>query len=275
MTSGSLSRARGSSPGPPGLRSAGGAQAAPPPSRLGSGAGRGLASFVRRGRQRPRRAPFSHEAGRAAAVPLRRFWRSRVARARPPPAVGAGPRAAVVGAPPALSLRAWPWGAARRAACLVGTLWGAALVWSGPRFWRGNGFPPCGGAVLGGGPCRGPALPACHSRRGGPCPLFRRSGRGAGGICFVGIIPAVGAGCHRVRGGIEPPCPRRAEEKCNVFPCLSHRWGGAHVARAALPCCGSLACRGYVCSPPLPPAPLPLWGRGWRSCAQGLGVQWP
>ena len=125
------------------------------------------------------------------------------------------------------------------------------------------------------GASMGCVLLACHSWRAGPCPPFAVGLGGGAPAAMSAFVPLLWLGVFGSAGALSPRVPAARKKKCNVFPCLSRRRGGAHVARAALPCCGSLACRGFVCSPPLSPAPLPLWGRGWRSCVRGLGDQRP
>lgn len=68
--------------------------------------------------------------------------------------------------------------------------------------------------------------------------------------------------------------PRRARKgKCNVVPCrLPSLRARARCARATL-CCGSLVCRGWCASPPLPPAPLPHVGAGLSVlCSRGKSI---
>lgn len=75
---------------------------------------------------------------------------------------------------------------------------------------------------------------------------------------------------YRFGAASSRPAPTGRRGKCTVVPCrLPPLRAPARCAGAPL-CCGSLVCRGWCASPPLPPAPLPHVGAGLSVlCSRG------
>lgn len=85
---------------------------------------------------------------------------------------------------------------------------------------------------------------------------------GVGRLLWAGVFVPASASSRRVPAG--------PGENCNVVPCrLPPLRARARCARAPL-FHGSLACRGWCASPPLPPVPLPHVGAGLAVlCSRG------
>ena len=142
---------------------------------------------------------------------------------------------------------------------------------------QGGGRPPLRGALPPHPPraaaaSRRRSLSCSHVRRraGCPCPAFRRRAWFLRLWGLVGVWRLLESVAKRVGAASSRPAPPAREEKCNVVPCrLPPLRARARCARAPL-CYGSLVCRGWCASSPLPPAPPSHVGGGLAVlCSRG------
>lgn len=116
------------------------------------------------------------------------------------------------------------------------------------------------------------SLSCSHVRRraGSPCPAIRRRAWFLRLWGLVGVWRLLESVAKRVGAASSRPDPPAREGKCNVVPCrLPPLRAPARCAGAPL-CCGSLVCRGWCASSPLPPVPPSRVGGGLAVlCSRG------
>ena len=111
---------------------------------------------------------------------------------------------------------------------------------------------------------------ASPSAGGDPCPDYPPPGVVPSLWGLVGVGRLLESVAIRSGAASSRPVPTGRREKCNVDPCRPPPLRAPARCAGAPLCCGSLVCRGWCASSPLPPAPPSRVGGGLAVlCSRG------